>query len=338
MKVSTLWKAPLWLLELPTGAKSFRDNPLIGSRRLNDVGLHIKRMELAHRLAAWRRRRLAHLVSAEDSAAFDRDGFVKTADFLPADAFAALRDLILSTAAEAREMVQGDTITRRISLGDPSLRDAPAVRALIDNPRWRALLRYVASYDAEPLIYVQTILARHIEGPPDPQTNLHADTFHPTMKAWLYLTDVAADDGPLRYVPGSHRLTPARIAWEHKLSLEAAERDQLSARGSPRIAEADLAKLDLPPAETLAVAANTLIVADTGGFHARAQAAHRSVRIEIWAYGRRNPFLPFVGAHIGSIRGIAERRIAGIWRARDLLERWMGQPWRAVGKKRAGDE
>ena len=47
------------------------------------------------------------------------------------------------------------------------------------------------------------------DGPPDPQTALHADTFHPTVKAWLFLTDVAADAGPFTYVPGSHRLTPS---------------------------------------------------------------------------------------------------------------------------------
>ena len=29
------------------------------------------------------------------------------------------------------------------------------------------------------------------EGPPDPQLELHSDTFHPSLKAWLFLTDVA---------------------------------------------------------------------------------------------------------------------------------------------------
>ena len=39
------------------------------------------------------------------------------------------------------------------------------------------------------------------------------------MKAWLFLTDVARDEGPLTYIPGSHRLTPARLAWEKQKSL-----------------------------------------------------------------------------------------------------------------------
>ena len=41
-----------------------------------------------------------------------------------------------------------------------------------------------------------------VPGLPDPQTDLHTDTFHPTVKAWLFLTDVAADAMPFVYVPG----------------------------------------------------------------------------------------------------------------------------------------
>ena len=30
-----------------------------------------------------------------------------------------------------------------------------------------------------------------LDGPPDPQVELHSDAFHPSLKAWLFLTDVA---------------------------------------------------------------------------------------------------------------------------------------------------
>ena len=33
------WRAPLWVLALATGAKSFADNPILGSNRLNRRGL-----------------------------------------------------------------------------------------------------------------------------------------------------------------------------------------------------------------------------------------------------------------------------------------------------------
>jgi hypothetical protein len=189
--------APIWIAQLATGAKSFRDNPLIGSAALNARGLHATRVRIAHRLAWTRRARLARLVDAADRAAFDRDGFVEVRDFLPADTFARLRDDALGYRGPAREMVQGDTITRRIAIDPAALAAIPDMRRLLADPRWRGLNRYVGSFDSEPLVYIQSILAQRHEGPPDPQTQFHADTFHPTVKAWLFLTDVAEEDGPL---------------------------------------------------------------------------------------------------------------------------------------------
>lgn len=332
--------APWWALELATGAKSFGDNPLIGSRRLNERGLHVARIRLADRLAEQRRRRLMHLVSADFSEEFAQNGFVCVPDFLPSDTFARLRDEAMSARLPAREMVQGDTITRRIALDPAGLAAVPAARHFLDDPRWRGLVRYVGSFDSEPLMYIQTILSHRHKAPPDPQEALHADTFHATVKAWFFLTDVAADEGPFTYVPGSHRLTPARIDWERERSLEAAagRLDRLSIRGSLRIAREELAGLGLPEPRALAVPANTLVVADTHGFHARGPSVRPSTRVEIWAYGRRNPFLPWTGGDVTGIPGLAERRVPLFWKSSDLLARWSRQTWKDVGLKRPADE
>ena len=77
------WRAPFWLLALGTGAKSFADNPILGSQALNRRGLHAARLKLAHRVAWSRRRRLASAVPAEWREQFDRDGFVEIGNFLP---------------------------------------------------------------------------------------------------------------------------------------------------------------------------------------------------------------------------------------------------------------
>src|SRR5438552_9918933 len=81
---------PLWIAQLATGTKSFERNLVIGSRRLNEWGLHAARVTLAHRLADARRRKLAGLVSTEDREAFERDGFVVRPNFLAAERFAEL--------------------------------------------------------------------------------------------------------------------------------------------------------------------------------------------------------------------------------------------------------
>lgn len=327
------WLAlPWWALQLMTGAKSFRDNPLIGSRRLNRKGLHRARVRITHALARRRRARLDREIAAHDRALFEQQGYIMTPDFLPADQFAALRAALLAREAAAREMVQGNTVTRRIAIDRAMLCDIPALRALLKEPRWTRLMHYVASFRIEPLYYIQTILTHQGKASTDPQTYLHADTFHPTMKAWFFLTDVAMEDGPLTYVPGSHRLTPQRMQWEHEKALMAPEGvDRLSARGSMRITPGELPDLGLPAPVSFAVPANTLVVADTCGFHARGPASRPSKRIEIWAYSRRNPFIPWLGGDALSLPGIAERRIAVLWWTRDRLKKWLGQPWRAVG-------
>ena len=331
------WRGPLWLLALGTGAKSFADNPILGSERLNRLGLHVARLKLAHRLARARRRRLAPALPIGWREQFDRDGFVEVRDFLPPDAFDRIRSALLDHGFDAREQQQGDAITRRTPIGPKLLRAVPDLRAVIESKAWRSLLAYVASTRAEPLYYVQTVLAGHANGGPDPQLDLHSDTFHPSLKAWLFLTDVT--DGPLVYVPGSHQLTPERLAWEQARSIGIKDSDRLSQRGSLRISAEELPRLSLPQPTRFAVPANTLVVVDTCGFHARGRSDGPSVRVEIWAYARRSPFIPWAGFDLLLWKPFASRRAEWLYRIVDRLDR-LGlkqQHWRPAGLKRPTD-
>jgi len=334
-KIGAALLAPFWTVQLLTGAKSFLDNPLIGSRRLNARGLHVARVMLAAKLCAWRRRRLAGKVRPDWRAAFDRDGFVAIPDIVPSAEFPALRDALLSYEGPAREMRQGDAITRRLAVDPAMLAEIPALRALLERQDVVALFHYVAGFRTTPLHYIQTIVS-HFEGnEPDPQEMLHADSFHSSLKAWLFLNPVMPDEGPFTYVRGSHRFTPERLDWERRRSLaNPRAADRLSARGSPRVHADALAAMKLNTAEVLAVAGNTLVVADTVGFHARGASARPGERVEIWSYARRNPFLPWLGGDLLSLRGIAERRVKWLWYLRDRLESRIGQPWRSVGTRR----
>jgi hypothetical protein len=319
---------PLWAAQLLSGTKSFEKNPLLGSRRLNEWGLHTARVRLAHRLAAARRRRLAGAVTAADRASFARDGFIVRRNFLPAADFAALEAQVRAYRGGLREVAEGDTIMRKIALGSAALAAMPALRNVLESPQWCRLIRYVGSRDAEPVVWIQAILRHARDGPPDPQTALHADTFHPTVKAWLFLTDVAEDAGAFTYVPGSHRLTPERIAWEQYMSLVARQSPNRENReGSFRIAPEELPTLGLPAPRAFAVPANTLVVADTFGFHARGPSAGRSLRVEVWAYGRRSPFVPWAAFDPWSGAALARRSLVG-WRLGDLLARAGGAPQR----------
>jgi hypothetical protein len=330
------WRTPLWLLALGTGAKSFADNPILGSERLNRRGLHVSRLKLAHKLAWARRRRLARAVPGDWREQFDRDGYVEIREFLSAEIFGRIRAALLENEFEAREQQQGGTITRRVAIGPALLERVPDLGALLESGRWRSLLAYVASTNAEPLYYIQTIVVGPAPGVPDPQLDLHADTFHPSLKAWLFLTDVTDDQAPLTYVRGSHLLNPKRLAWEQERSVTIHDSDRLSQRGSLRVSRDELPALGLPEPTRFAVPANTLIAIDTCGFHARGSSDRPTIRVEIWAFSRRTPFLPWAGFDLLSWKPIRIRRTNWMARILDRLDRigFKKQHWRPAGRRR----
>lgn len=334
------WAAPFWLLAIFTGAKSFADNPILGSRRLNRAGLHTFRLKAAHRIAAVRRRRLAKRIDPTLRDMFDRNGFVVVPDFLPAAEFDLLRSALLQSEYSCRAQQQGDTITRRVAIGPATRRRLPPLSRLLADPRWKNLLAYIGASTCEPTYYVQTIAGGVAEGAPDPQLELHADTFHPSLKAWLFLTDVADDGRPLTYVAGSHRLTPERLEWEGERSVSVlADGDPLSRRGSLRVRPDELKWLGLPQPTRFAVPANTLVAVDTCGFHARADSDHPTLRVELWAYSRPSPFLSWSVPDLLSRGPLAPLR-AGIYASLlDWLDRrgWAKQHWRPAGIRRPSE-
>ncbi|MDQ0469505.1 phytanoyl-CoA dioxygenase family protein [Labrys wisconsinensis] len=322
--------APFWAAQVFTGAKSFRDNPILGSERLNRRGLHVWRVKLADRLAHWRRKRLEHLVGVEDVQTFARDGCIEVRDFLEPEHHRALVAEVEGLLAPARDMREGDAVTRRIALTPAMLRRLPACARLVAMPQFQGRLRYVSSFDVAPVVYIQTIFSQVEAAVPDPQLSLHMDTFHATMKAWLFLHDVPADTGPFTYVPGTHAHTPQRLAWEHERSI-AACRPGTTKGGAFRIDEATLQRLGAGEIRQFAVPGNTLVVGDTCGFHARGHSARPSVRVEIFAFSRRNPFIPLTGFGLSSL--LRGREVPLYWRVFDWLERFglAKNRWRDMG-------
>jgi len=336
MSLFRLLRLPLDALAVAGGARSFADNAVLGSDALNRLGLHAGRVALAER-AAELRRALMRGATAEDRATFARDGILVKQGYLPSERFARLRAELLETPLRAREHLQGDALNRLIPLSPTVLTKLPETAALLAAPEWRVLLRHVTSSQTPPILFVQTIFSQAVPAPHDPQTELHSDTFYPSMKAWLYLTDVALEDGPFVYVPGSHRATPARLAWERAKSIGWRESDPLTRRGSMRITASELEALGLPPARPYPVPANTLVIADTHGFHARATSARPSVRVAVFAQGRGSPFIPLPLPSPRALLGGREVDLA--WKLTDALATrgWAYQHWQRVGEVRAGD-
>ena len=292
MKLSLLW--PLHWLRLLSRTSDFTANPVLGNRTLNALGLHIWRKRAAHALCQRRRKHMRAGLPAGAAELLDRQGFVQLDQFLAPDEFQAAKAELASAALPVIEMAQPPALTRRVNLDAASCAGRyPALHRLITHRQLLGLLRYAAGYPGAPVIAIQCIHSgADTDGAGhDPQTDWHTDTFHSTAKAWLFLHEVGADEGPLAYIPGSNAPTRARLAWERGQSVGApVHANRLHAKGSFRVTEQELQQMGYGAPFIAAVHANTLVVADTSGFHRRTPSPRSTVRVEVYLSLRRNPF------------------------------------------------
>jgi len=278
--------------------KSFRTNRLIGNYWLNRAGLHVVRVVASHALFRFRLVLLAPLVDDTLRREFLAQGFIRIDSFLPPDDFSRLRSEIESYRGEVREELDGSTVTQRVYLTRDLLERLPACKAFAMNDRLLRLVRYASSKNRIPFFHLENVIHHAIDGGgADPQKDLHSDTFHPCIKAWLYIDDVDARNGPFTMVPRSHRLTWRRLAWEYRQSLLASRPETRDASdrywdGSFRASGADLRELGLDPPRPMPVPANTLVIANVRAMHCRADGAPGACRMTVWMQARDNPFIP----------------------------------------------
>jgi hypothetical protein len=87
----------------------------------------------------------------------------------------------------------------------------------------------------------------------------HIDCLRPTIKSFLLLSDVGAAQGPLRYVPGTHRVDETRLKMFYRISE--------GGLGHAYFDDRTNAELDTRGV-SLTAPANTLILFDNRGLHA----------------------------------------------------------------------
>lgn len=298
---------PIWILSIFSKSKSFGKNPVIKNPVLNLIGLHVFRLLLAHTMSGLRFLVLSNLMTKKERQTFHRDGYLILKNFLPADNFTALEQEAKNYQGEAAEIVQGDTATDRVWLSPEKCDELISCKRLLNSSSYTNRLKYCAATMSSPIFYIQAIRHHFRLGGPDPQKKLHADTFHPTMKAWLYLVDVTPENGPFMYISGSNRLTWKRIKWEYKKSLSTS---RLGGGGSFRVDDEDLLELGYARPRVVVVPRNTLVIVNTFGLHCRGEAKEARIRLEIWAYSRVNPFLPLPGLSLKFIDLIRNKIIA----------------------------
>ena len=294
--MNKLIKAPLWLFDLVTTAKSFKDNPIMGSPMLNRMGLHVIRLVVSHSFMRLRMWMLAFPISRKDRQRYFGEGYIIKENFLSDDEFRSLEKEARSFNGDIREARQGDTLTQRAELSPDVLKNHPAIQSLINNKQFGQLTRFTAGHFRAPFYYLEEVKNGYCKGPIDPQKNFHVDTFHPSMKCWFFIDDDTDEMGPFTYIPSSQKLTWKRLKWQYQMSLKAkTDKNTLHARGSTRYTAEDLKALDLPPEHAFTVKKNTLVIANVFGIHRRGDSEQKSTRLALWGDSRTNPFIPFPG-------------------------------------------
>ena len=120
---------------------------------------------------------------------------------------------------------------------------------------------------------------------------LHADTHYPTFKAFFYLNPVSAGNGAFVYVRRSHRLSLERLTYEYEAGVRVAQakkdgRWSKYPYGHLRRPDADyINRLGLRE-ESITGPENTLVIADTSGFHRRGEFTNNEPRETIFMHWR----------------------------------------------------
>lgn len=110
----------------------------------------------------------------------------------------------------------------------------------------------------------------------------HSDTFHNTLKIWIYIDDVEANQDSLKYWKKSH--LPNHSIDEYRL------KSMLDGVGSPRLEEGIMEDHGYKKFDE-SIKSNTLIIADTFGFHYRNFAPSKTDwRPTIFCSLRHTPF------------------------------------------------
>ena len=288
---------PRTFCDIFTGIKSI-NKPL-----LNESGLQIYRSLLADKVLDARAKKAGYH-ELEEYQRLMQDGYLVLENFLPKENFEWLESSIQ------------EFVTLRLPEGG---------RAPIHNPEkfynlndkmltylkmvWGVTEFYGDVRNGYPRVDIDNLI--HKDYDDDVQKSLHTDTFHNTVKGWLYIDDVEKHQGPFAYVKGSHKNTPERVSWDYENSKLAYDpthplykkrterRDTWVMPGSYRIADheksdgeiVELKKLGYEEPVLCTGKKNTLVLATTKGFHKRHEVVKPGTqRLTVQIQFRVNPF------------------------------------------------
>lgn len=266
-------------MRLPKFITGFFDPPrrFAGGFILNLLGYHFLRILFLNGSVALRKRRkVADAEREKILRAVLRDGAVVIPDYFPADVFRAIKE---ECAAKELDVFneRAPRMLRSAFVAEGKKPDAPLLeKHMARDPFCADIVSAVLRQDvsAVPTVQVERSWtdAEDLGKPTtDKADNLHFDVCYPTLKCFLYLNDVDEKNAAFSYVFGSHRMTWARAWMEHVMGLKFwfwDEESQLHVTPEVPASFIEARGMKVVP---LAGKANTLIIANTMGFHQRGQ-------------------------------------------------------------------
>lgn len=260
----------------------------VSIRFLNRLGAQPFRIWLAEKRYALRGKKVGKELKYYIET-LEKDGIVVIENFLPQEQFEALEaECLLALDKEERTRIKHDGPNVYTNINFPKLKAYKQIRNVLGSATVQQLFNA-----AERRSFGQEYIAKHlttlVQGPEgeltDPETELHEDTFFNTFKAWLYITDVELEDAPFVFVKGSHKNDVTRRkskSFDYSL-----KKDKINSR---RISEDELRELGLEETHYVAKK-NTLVMANTLGFHRRLRGKEGHIRIGLAYSTRFNPFI-----------------------------------------------
>jgi len=281
--------------------KFFTPGTVIGNCDLNKRGLHLFRLAAAI-LIDYRRRATLGYLSSDITRVFSKSGFLLFHNFLEPDQIHMVKNEISgipNAENKTKETLVFGTAGSDKLLSTMALHQDVKLLEILAIASGMAMDRELHSHIANSA-FIQTVV--HQNRGRDVQKNMHRDTFHPAFKWWLFLNNTYMETGPFVYGPGSNRLTPERMAWEYRQSVDVTNKhlnndsyDYGHKEGSFRANEDDMAELNIV-AQPIEVPSNTLVIANVQGFHCRGDAPPGTQRRSLH----------------GSIRRLAPLSISGL--------------------------
>tara|TARA_R110001592_G_scaffold4932_1_gene27248 strand:- start:150 stop:1178 length:1029 start_codon:yes stop_codon:yes gene_type:complete len=289
------------------------DNKFVYNETLNNKGLHVYRSLLANRIYEER-----NYSNSKEVQSLNDKGYVIIDNFLSDKEFNKLTIL----HEQLKETYNGKRSGTSCIIGKKDL-----IKFWMGNPQYFQLIKECAHikhlingdlYQGYPQSKIQYL--KHMPISDDGQKKMHSDVFYPIIKSWIYIEDIGPSQGAFEYVPHSNLYTKNRMIWDNENS-KIKRGDKLWKRrvnqkymynnqgmitgiriegkhGAFRVYENsseveennEIQRLGFNEVKSFHAPKNTLVIANTHGFHKRGLGTIGSFRSSFWTQYRPKAF------------------------------------------------